>query len=112
MCCGIPCGQVSLIGTGVNLTRATRLFIIDMDWLESSLQQAIFRINRYGQLNETFTEVLRCSAVLVDNTIFDNHLRRRGLMTEVTRTLEEIKANREAKRAANAILQALKGACT
>ena len=112
MCCGILCGQVSLTGTGVNLTRATRLFIIDMDWLESSLQQAIFGINRYGQLNETFTEVLRYSAMQADNTSFDSHLRRRGLMTEVTRTLQEIKANREAKRAANAILQALKGDCT
>lgn len=56
-------------------------------------------MHRVGQLNKTFTTLLRCSAVGIDRTIFDNHDRRGGLMKLATRTREQKQKDEEARRA-------------
>ena len=48
-------------GTGLNLQRARRLFIIDEDWTPAVNSQAIKRIHRIGQDRTSFVVFYRCA---------------------------------------------------
>jgi SNF2 family DNA or RNA helicase len=89
--CDIIIGPVSLLGTGVNLTRARKIIILDIEWLATATQQAGFRIHRLGQLNETYIWILRCSKVEIDRKMHDVQAKRGALMDKASRTEEEAK---------------------
>ncbi|KAL9031739.1 MAG: hypothetical protein Q9196_000249 [Gyalolechia fulgens] len=95
--CDILTGTLTMLGTGINLTRARKLIIMDLDYLEASIVQALMRTHRVGQLNSTESWVLRCSVVEADHRMYQNQKRRGELMKAAQRT-------EKAKRAAAAAL--------
>ncbi|KAL8846568.1 MAG: hypothetical protein Q9221_008351 [Calogaya cf. arnoldii] len=95
--CDILTGTLTMLGTGINLTRARKLIIMDLDYLEASIVQVLMRIHRVGQLNSTESWVLRCSVVEADQRMYQNQKRRGELIKAAQRT-------EKAKRAAAAAL--------
>ncbi|KAI3649497.1 hypothetical protein MP228_005129 [Amoeboaphelidium protococcarum] len=56
-------------GVGINLTCATRVYLMDIWWAQASEQQAIDRVHRLGQ-----THPVTCIRVIVSNSIEENVL--------------------------------------
>ena len=106
MSCDIMVGPMAILGTGVNLTRARKIVILDVDWLEASAIQAIFRIHRIGQLNPCHATILRNSAVEIDRSIFDTQGKRSQLWKRAESTEEQARQATERMEEMQTALQA------
>lgn len=64
------------MGTGINLTRAKQIIIVDPEYTSYAEEQAEGRITRIGQLNNTIAHVLVCYDVEIERRIKRRHCKR------------------------------------
>lgn len=64
-------GQIIAAGTGITLTRAKRLIMVDLDWTPGNMEQAEDRIHRIGQDRGTTIEYLAVQGSLDHHMILD-----------------------------------------
>lgn len=55
--CRLFLGQITAAGTGINLTAASDLLLVESDWTPANNEQAIMRIHRVGQSNGCLVRV-------------------------------------------------------
>ena len=65
-----------LLGTGITLTHARQIVIVDLDYNASSSDQAEKRISRIGQTNESIAHILVCTDVKIEQEIKKCHDKR------------------------------------
>ena len=71
-----------LIGTGWNLTRASKLVMMEPEWLQMVEEQAGKRINRIGATVPTTQYLLICPNSQIEDIIHDRQ-KRRAAITEM-----------------------------
>lgn len=86
LACDILISTITNLGTGYTLTRAKKLIVVDVDYLEAATLQALIRIYRISQLNKTESWILTCSKVEVDRRMNESQQKRGDLMKEADRT--------------------------
>jgi hypothetical protein len=64
-------GTIQIIGTGINLYRAHHLDIVEAQFSPSSEAQAIKRVHRIGQTQETLVAIFTCNDILFERLVND-----------------------------------------
>ncbi len=72
-------GTMHLLGTGITLTRARQIVIIDLDYNTYLSDQAEKRISRIGQSNESTAHILICTDVTIEQHIRKRHNKRQEI---------------------------------
>lgn len=75
-------GNLKAMGVGFNLTKATRVLIVEPDWTPSTNDQARDRAHRYGQTNSVLVQYLVYKNS-VDRRVLDVVLKKRKLGTYI-----------------------------
>lgn len=75
-------GTAAILGTGLNLTRATVIVQVSAEWLQIEEVQAMKRIYRLGQTEQTFVYRLVCTNLQVEKDIVNRQARRELLQTK------------------------------
>ena len=78
-------GTMRLLGTGITLTRARQIVIVDLDYNASSGDQAEKRISRIGQTNESIAHILLCTDVKIEQEIRKRHDKRQQVQNMTMR---------------------------
>ncbi len=72
-------GTMRLLGTGITLTRARQIVIIDLNYNACSSNQAEKRISRIGQSNEFTAHILVCTDIMIEQQIRKRHNKRQEI---------------------------------
>lgn len=75
------------MGTGINLTRARKIIIVDLEYTSYAKQKAKERITRIGQINHTIAHILVCYDIEIERRIKRCYCKR-ALMISGTVCLE------------------------
>ncbi len=72
-------GTMRLLGTGIILTQARQIVIIDLDYNACSNNQAEKRISQIGQSNESIAHILVCTNITIEQQIRKRHDKRQEI---------------------------------
>ncbi len=72
-------GTMHLLGTGITLTRAREIVLIDLDYNACSNDQAENRISQIEQSNKSTAHILVCTDVTIEQQIRKRHDKRQEI---------------------------------
>lgn len=68
--CRVFIGQITAAGTGITLTAANHVIIVEPDWSYSNLMQVIDRCHRIGQKNKVNAEILTIDGSIDERVLY------------------------------------------
>lgn len=67
--CRVFLGQIQAVGTGVNLTAASSVIVVEPDWSPASNAQAVMRVHRMGQERPVTVRFVKAAGAAADEHI-------------------------------------------